>query len=108
MDRDLRGEVLVRVVAQVLAQRVGELQLAGLGKLRDRDRREHLVHRSDAEASVEPVGGLLVAVRRSPGAREDGLSVAGHKQRAGEPVARDFRFDLHPQRSEPGRLSGSA
>ena len=62
MDGGLGGEVLVRVIGEVLPERVGELNLAGLRELKNGDSGEHLVHRADAESRVELVGNFLFAV----------------------------------------------
>jgi hypothetical protein len=55
VDRDLGGELSVRVVGEVRAEGRRELHLAGLDQLEDRDRGEHLVHRPDAEACLDRI-----------------------------------------------------
>src|SRR2546429_2567771 len=74
MDRDFGGELFVGVIAEVLPERVAELYLAHLRKLKYGDGGEHLVHRADANLRVELIGDLLLAVRQTVGAGEDGLA----------------------------------
>ena len=82
----LRGQVLVRVVGQVLADGVVQRQLAGLDELQRRHGGEHLVHRADAELGVGRVRRAALSVGKAPGVLEQDLAVAGDEHGAGELV----------------------
>ena len=56
MDGHGRRGVMVWIIFEMLADRIVEGQLAVLRKLRDGNRRERLVDRSDVEARVDRVG----------------------------------------------------
>ena len=86
MDGDLGRDVAVGVVGEVGAEGSGELDLAGLDQLEDRDRGEHLVHRPDAKARPDGVRDPSVAVGQSVGVAEEHAVVLGDQHRAGELV----------------------
>jgi hypothetical protein len=84
VDGDLGGDVAVGVVGEVGAEGSGELDLAGLVQLEDRDGGEHLVHRADAKARADGVRGPVLAVGQSVGAAEEHPVVLGDQHGAGE------------------------
>src|SRR5260370_25941441 len=97
VDCDFGGDVLIRVGRQVFSKRSGELDLAGLYELQNGHRSEHLVHRTNTEASVEFVWNLLLAIGQSVGASKDGLAVVGEQHCAGKPVRGGVLFELDLQ-----------
>src|SRR5437016_13579509 len=60
MDCHLGNELFIRIIGNILYQRIGQLDLAGLNELKNRNGGEHLVHRSDTKARVQFVGNLLL------------------------------------------------
>src|SRR6266542_455399 len=90
MDGDLAGDVLVRVIGEVRAERIRELDLAGLYELYYRHRGEHLVHGSDAKARVERVRDPPFAICQSVGAAEEDLAVLLDQHRAAELSRRGY------------------
>ncbi len=93
MDRDLGCDVLVRIVSQIFSHRVFHVQLACLCQLQYRNRGEHLVHRSDAEASLQRIGRLVFPVGQTVGLGENRLAVFCDQHSSRKTVCRDFRFN---------------
>ena len=71
---------------QPLRHRVVEREHATLHQLRDRDCREHLVHRAEVELRVELVRHAEVLVRHAVCARPDRLAILGDEHGTGEAV----------------------
>jgi hypothetical protein len=72
------------VGGQVLAEGGGELHLAGLDQLEDRDRGEHLVHRPDAKPRPDGVRDPSAAVGQHVGMPEEDPPLLGDQHGAGE------------------------
>ena len=110
MDGDGGGDVRVGVVGEVVADRCGEFDLAGLDELEDGDRGDHLVHRPDAEAGLERVRDRAVAVGQSDGVAEQHLAVSGDQHGAAEAVRCGLlaqqRFDVGEGGRGDGQLGG--
>jgi len=98
MDRDFGGELFVGVIAEVLPERVAELYLAHLRKLKYGDGGEHLVHRADANLRVELIGDLLLAVRQTVGAGEDGLAAFDDEHSTCKFILRGAFVEFVPKR----------
>ncbi len=70
-DLHLGRHIGVRIIGRDLADRIVERKLAMFDQLKRRDRREHFVHRTDAEPRVERVVDSCLAIRLAPGEREE-------------------------------------
>ena len=82
MDGHLGRDLPVGVVADVCAERSGELDLAGLDQLEDRQRREHLVHRADAKPRADSIRDPSGAVGQPVSVAEQHAVVPGDQHSA--------------------------
>ena len=110
VDGDGGGDVRVGVVGEVVADRCGEVDLAGLHELEDGDRGDHLVHRPDAEAGLQGVRDRAVAVGQPDGVAEQHLAVSCDQHGAAEAVRCGLlaqqRFDVVEGGRGDGQLGG--
>src|SRR6266481_7465573 len=72
-DLYLGRHIGVRIIGQDLADRIVQRQFATFDQLKRRDRREHFIHRTDAEPRVGRVVDSCLAIRLGPGARRDSI-----------------------------------
>ena len=86
MGRHLLRHVGVRVVRDVLADGVCELELAMSRELRHRNGGEHLVHRAEVVFGVKAAGNLLLPVLHAADVTEHRFALAGDQHAAGEPL----------------------
>jgi hypothetical protein len=98
VKRDLGRDLPVGVVGQELAERIVQPDRSGLHELQDRRRGEHLVHRADAEARVDAVRDLPLAVRQTVRRTEHRLALVQDEHRTGEPVGAYVVVQLRPER----------
>src|SRR5262245_28546664 len=98
MDRNLRGDVWIRIVREVFAQRIGEPNSSGLYELKNRSCRKHLVHRAEAKASIDRVRQLRRTIGQAVSAVEDFVGGPvfnpGHEGGASESFGRGVLLEL--------------
>ena len=93
-DSDFGGDVFVRIVGEIFAERVAEFEFSVLRELQNGGGGEHFVHRADAKFRVERVGDFLVAVGHAVGGSENRRAVFRDERGAGEAVGGGFLLQL--------------
>ena len=83
VNGDLVSQLFVGIIGEVPAERIIEMDLAGLCQLEHCGRGEHLVHRADAKLRVERVRNLLLPACHTVNGREYRLSVFRNQRRSG-------------------------
>src|ERR1700722_15604687 len=84
VNGDFGGHVFVGIVGEILAERIGEIEFAGLHQLQNRRRREHFVHGANAKLRARMVGNFLIAVGHSINGSEYLLPVLRNQGRSGK------------------------
>src|SRR5215510_15008270 len=100
MDGDLGRHIRIRIIGNVLAQRVRQLDLPRLNQLKYRNRREHLVHRTDAKPRVEFVYDVLLAIGQPVRSAEQHLAAFGQDYSSRKAVRRSVLLEFVAQRAD--------
>src|SRR6202034_2295143 len=88
VNGDFGGPVVVGIVGEILAERIGEIEFASLHQLQHRRRREHLVHGANAKLRARMVGNFLIAVGHTINGRKYLLPVLRNQGRSGKTTGR--------------------
>ena len=99
-DRDLRRDLLVRIVRQDLSHRVVERQFAGLDQLERRRGGEHLVHGAVSELRLEGIRRAIVPIGQSHRFLPQHLAPPAHQHRARKLIQLGHLVDARSERRQ--------